>query len=444
MRANYRCGVAIDSDNWTPDGSDWLSESVHVERVSTASTSRSAAAPSWPPRNGLPDALPADPTHAPGQRLFDEAIHGDAHGEAIHEDAEDVGAPSGATQPDSQRNDRQKTDRQKTDRQKTDSQETDSRTAETQRADRTAKRREAARSRSRRRRKPYRKLRILPRSVIGISLLILAAGLGSAVSGTVLYMRYQYRRDVSDAYIKGFDKRVQLSTDAVVAEGRNAQARIQTELDPLLKQAATGDTLVRLLNGAKASIVTVQTFDEAGIPVLGTGFVAASDAEKTFLLTSYNVVKAAVVRPGPAITVRSGTNEYKATLWTWQADKDLALLIINKGGMPRLDWADTQDTKLGSQVFAVSGLGTDGGAVTSGFVADVSSSGIQHYAPVGTTFQGGPILNDRGKVVAVASRTYAPLGFGSDGVWFAPLVRSACEQLLKCPQGQVTVAGTQR
>ena len=275
-------------------------------------------------------------------------------------------------------------------------------------------------------------------------MLILAAGLGAAVSGTLLYMRYEFRRDVSDANIKGFDKRVKLSTEAVVAEGKNAQARIQTELEPLLKQAATGDTLVRVLAAAKASVLTVQTFNEAGVPIVGTAFVAASDAEKSFLITSYSVVKAAVIRPGPDIVVRSGTTEYPATLWTWQPNRDLALLIINRGGLPRLEWADDKETKLGSQIFALSGLGTDGGAITSGFVADVSAAGIQHSAPIGTAFQGGPIVNDRGRVVAVGSRNYSPLGFASDGVWFAPPVRSACEQLLKCPQGQVTGAGTQR
>ena len=93
-------------------------------------------------------------------------------------------------------------------------------------------------------------------------MLILAAGLGAAVSGTLLYMRYEFRRDVSDANIKGFDKRVKLSTEAVFAEGKNAQARIQTELEPLLKQAATGDTLVRVLAAAKASALTVQTFND--------------------------------------------------------------------------------------------------------------------------------------------------------------------------------------
>lgn len=435
--------MASESDQWVSDSSDWLSESVHDEDIQQ----RLVTSPTRPTyEDGLGDQQPA--TINPNRpRLFDEPLDA-LEGQRV-EDAIDDQSISDQFGEDRLTDGKSNDDAQGSDDESAGDAESAGGvgaaiSAAPSPKTRSGKRQKQKASSRRRRRKQYRRIRLFPRSVIGISMLILAAGLGAAVSGTVLYMRYEFRKDLADANIKGFDKRVKLSTEAVIAEGQNAQARIQTELDPLLKQAATGDTLIRILNAAKDSIVTVSTFNEAGEPVLGTAFVAASDAEKTFLVTSYNVVRAGVVRPGPEITVRSGSTDYKATLWTWQAEKDLALLIINKGGLPRLEWAETQDTRLGSQVFAISGLGTNGGAITSGFVADVSSSGIQHSAPLGTAFQGGPIVNDRGKVVAVGSRTFAPLGFPSDSVWFAPLIRSACEQLLKCPQGQVTGAGTQR
>ena len=275
-------------------------------------------------------------------------------------------------------------------------------------------------------------------------MLVLAAGLGSAISGVVLYMNYQYRRDRSDALVKGFDERASRQRKIVAAAGNDARAQIRTELAPLRKLAATGDTLSNLLNGASPSLWSVRTFGEAGQAVIGTAFVVASDSEKSFLLTSFNVVRASATRPGPDILVRKGADELKATLWTWQEDRDLALLIVNRPNVPRLEWAAADDTRVGSQVFALSGLGTAGGAITQGFVADVSRSGIQHTAPTGTAFQGGPILNDQGKVVAIASRAYAPFGFTSDGVWFAPPISAACEKVLKCPNGSVTGAGPQR
>lgn len=308
-----------------------------------------------------------------------------------------------------------------------------------------AKQRAAKRKKvPRRSRVPFWRGRVLPKSVLGISMLILAFGLGAAVSGTALYMNYQYKKDRSDALVRTFDARAARARETLNADATNARAQIQTDLAPLRKLAATGETLETLLNKSQPSIWAVRTYDEAGQAVIGTAFVVASDSEKSFLVTSFNVVRAATVKPGPDILLRKGDEELKATLWTWQEDRDLALLILDKPSLPRLEWAAPTDTKLGTQVFALSGLGTAGGAITQGFVADVSTSGIQHTAPTGTSFQGGPIMNDRGKVVAVASRVYAPLGFTSDGVWFAPPISAACQKILKCPAGQVTGAGSPR
>ena len=315
---------------------------------------------------------------------------------------------------------------------------------ERQRRGRAKQRAAKRRNVPRRKRVPFWRGRVLPKSVLGISMLILAFGLGAAASGTALYMNYQYKKDRSDALVKTFDARAARARETLNADATNARAQIQSDLAPLRKLAATGETLETLLNKSQPSIWAVRTYDVAGQAVIGSAFVVASDSEKSFLITSYNVVRAATVKPGPDILLRKGDEELKATLWTWQEDRDLALLILDKPSLPRLEWAAPTDTKLGTQVFALSGLGTAGGAITQGFVADVSTSGIQHTAPTGTSFQGGPILNDRGSVVAVASRAYAPLGFTSDGVWFAPPVSAACQKILKCPAGQVTGAGAPR
>ncbi|MEO7836521.1 MAG: S1C family serine protease, partial [Acidimicrobiales bacterium] len=114
----------------------------------------------------------------------------------------------------------------------------------------------------------------------------------------------------------------------------------------------------------------------------------------------------------------------------------LALLVLAKGSVPRLRFADREPApRTGERIFVVSGLGGAGGAITQGFVADVSGAGLQHDAAVGQAFQGGPVISSDGAVLAIASRAYAPLGFTSDGAYFAPLVRAACEKVLKCPGG---------
>jgi S1-C subfamily serine protease len=176
---------------------------------------------------------------------------------------------------------------------------------------------------------------------------------------------------------------------------------------------------------------------------VGSAFVVFADSQQSFLLTSFTTIQAATVQPAPAITLRKqGQDDVAATLFTWDPARDLALLSVPIPNLPALNWiAADAPPKIGDRLFAVSGLGSTGASITQGFVADVSSDGLQHDVAVGTQFQGAPIINSDGEVVAVASRVYSPLGFNPQGVYFAPLVRLACDSVLKCPEGNPSQPG---
>ncbi len=317
-------------------------------------------------------------------------------------------------------------------------------------ADATAKKQaratKAARKKAaeRRRKRLAPRRRILPRTAIGICLLLLTTALAVGGISAVLYMNYAYKKDRSEALVQGLDRRIRDGSRKIENEATNAQARIQDELAPLSKLAATGDTLSNLLETGKGALWVVRTFDVAGAPSIGTAFVVAADGQRSFLLTSYDVVRAATVNPGPAVTLQQGTTQIDATLWTWDEANDLALLIVDRPSLPKLSWGRPAEVRLGKQIFAMSALGTAGGAVTQGFVADVSASGIQHTSPLGVAFRGGPLVDGNGRVVGIASRTFAPLGFTSDGVWFAPPVGVACQKVLRCEADVVRGAGAQR
>ncbi len=294
---------------------------------------------------------------------------------------------------------------------------------------------------------PLRAL-VVPRTVLGMAVLILAFAVGSAASGVAFYSYYEFKKDTTEqrvaTFLEGFDKRFQAATKTIEAERQNAKAEIQRELEPLRRIRAEGETLDALVKKVRPSLFFVSTLDEAGQPSVGTAFAVASDSEQTLLLTSYNTVKTSTRKPGPALEVRQGDDKFKAELWTWHEDKDLALLVLAKGSVPRLSFASKEPRKTGERIFVVSGLGGAGGSITQGFVADVSGAGLQHDAAVGQAFQGGPLITSEGAVLAVASRAYAPLGFATDGVFFAPLVRAACEKVLKCPGGDEVRRGDKR
>ncbi len=261
--------------------------------------------------------------------------------------------------------------------------------------------------------------RLLPKSVVGVVVLMLAAAIGFAFGGTVLYAYYQYKTDKIEkkvnSFVNGFEDRYNKAVADIDKEKEDAKAEVRKEIEPIKELRASGATLKSLVDKVKDSIYLVDTQDEFGRAQVGSAFVVTSDAEKSYLVTSLSVVRAATRKPGPAITVRKGDERTDATLWTWHEERDLALLIVNKGSL--------------------------GGSITQGFVADVSASGIEHDAAVTGPFAGGPILNSKGEVLGIGTPGYMPLGFTSDRVTFAPYIRAACEKILKCPAGASDAGG---
>ncbi|HET9442316.1 MAG TPA: serine protease [Acidimicrobiales bacterium] len=296
-----------------------------------------------------------------------------------------------------------------------------------------------------RRPRPPLRDRLLPRTVIGISVMILAFAVGAALSGTVFYAYYDYRLGTNEQRIQtftaGFDQRFKDATDTIAAERETAKEEIRKELEPIKKIRAEGETLQDLVKKVQQSVWFVTTLDEAGQPSVGSAFVVASDGEQALMVTSFATVRAAARSPGPPVKIRKGEEELAATLHTWHEERDLALLIVKKSGLPKLTFGAASNLKTGERIFSVSGLGAAGGAISQGFIADVSGAGIQHDAAVGSAFQGGPLLNDKGEVLAVASRAYAPLGFTTEGVYFGVPIAATCEKVLKCPEGGDPSAG---
>jgi S1-C subfamily serine protease len=286
----------------------------------------------------------------------------------------------------------------------------------------------------------------LPHTALGLAGLLFMMAVTAAFTGTIFYAYYDYRSNKTeervDSFISKFKDNVESAKQIVDKERDDAKAEIRSQLDDLEKYAATGETLGSLIKKTKDSVWFVETLDESGAPAVGSAFVAFADGNQSFLLTSYTTIRAATRQPGPDITVRKGDERLRATVHGWDDRYDLALLVVDKPNLPRLEWAGkSPPAAVGDRLFAMSGLGSEGASITQGFVADVSAQGIQHDVPVGPSFQGGPLINSKGEVVAVASRSYAPLGFGTDGVFFGVPIRASCDKVLRCPDEGAPGAG---
>jgi hypothetical protein len=284
--------------------------------------------------------------------------------------------------------------------------------------------------------------RVLPRSVLGISALILSFAIGSGLSGVVLYSYYQFKlnqtNDRVNALVNGFQSQFNKAEADLQASEAKAQAYIAAQARDVQAQQADPSEVAALTRQVAPSVFFVHTLDGNGQPAVGSAFVISSSSSQSLLITSYTTVEAATHSPGPPIYVSQGDSSAQTpvTLSTWDPAYDLALVILPRGGLTALPVAPTSpEPQPGDRLFVVSGLGAAGAALTEGTVVDTSSAGLQVAADIGPDFQGGPVVNQSGQVVAVGSRSYSPLGFTGDNPWFVPYVQAACNKVLTCPGG---------
>ena len=287
--------------------------------------------------------------------------------------------------------------------------------------------------------------RILPRSVLGLASLILAFAVGAGFSGVVLFSYYQYKLNQTNervnSLVSGYKKQFANAEGDLAAAVAAAKQNIQSQLKSIEQVQASPATLAALVKRVSPTVFFVHTLGVNGQVSVGTAFVVTSNPTQSLLLTSYTTVQAATRAPAPAVFIRQGNVDTQVTVRSWDPQYDLAVLVAPLPSLHVLPAAaPTPAPQPADRIFAVSGLGSAGASIAQGSVVDVSASGIAEDAPIGPAFQGGPLINQAGQVVAVASRSYAPLGFTTDGVWFAPFVEAACNKVLICPGG--TLAGS--
>lgn len=135
----------------------------------------------------------------------------------------------------------------------------------------------------------------------------------------------------------------------------------------------------------------------------GTGFVVAADG---YLITCAHVVQGA-----DKIEVQLQGKTHPAQVVAVEPDDDLALLKIDAAGLQPLLLADSEKVRLGEEVraigFPLSSVLGNGIKVTRGIVAGIvereQGKRFQIDAAVNPGNSGGPVVNDQGQVVGVAS-----------------------------------------
>ncbi len=238
-------------------------------------------------------------------------------------------------------------------------------------------------------------------------------------------------------FVEGFDQQFTDATGAIDQLRVETITEIRDELKPLGDYVADAGGVVNLPVIAGPSVWSLESRDEDGEEiVIGSAFaVIEHDEGGTALVTSYSLVVAATTEPSPGIDLIKGNERLPAQLWSWDSERDLALVVVDRE-IPLLEFASErgQLDSVGARVFALSGVGGNGATASPGVLLDHSQIGLQHTAPIGTLFRGGPLLNGEGKVLGVASDHYRPFGIDPGDVRQAPDVRAICVVLLECSE----------
>ena len=180
------------------------------------------------------------------------------------------------------------------------------------------------------------------------------------------------------------------------------RSTLATELGPEeIAERALDSTVLLLMADARGQL---QSF--------GSGFFV----QKNLIATNFHVIEGAV----GGVAKRVGQEEMYVVEGTLDKDedRDLAILKVTAPSVKPLPLGDSDLVKIGQTVYVAGnpeGIleGTFSDGIISAIRGDSADKVFQFTAPVSQGSSGGPVLNNRGEVIGVA--TLASVGVGQDG-----------------------------
>jgi putative serine protease PepD len=168
---------------------------------------------------------------------------------------------------------------------------------------------------------------------------------------------------------------------------------------------------------------------------LGSGWVARSNASGSELVTNFHVVEEAWSKGVVAVEVSQGDRTIQGTIASVDPNDDLAVIHVAEI-LPALQTARNRPAVAQAVMVLGSPLGLGGSVsvgVISGFHSIDGSDWVQFSAPISPGNSGGPVVDSRGHVVAVAAAKF--VGEGVEALSLGIPVQIACAQAVKCSVG---------
>ena len=261
------------------------------------------------------------------------------------------------------------------------------------------------------------------------SVLVVAAGLvATAVAGTALVEAARTRQtlDGSNAALARSTEHQQLLDQQLqdLTAAHEGLRRTVAGLRAELNEAPDSSAVVK---AAARSVFTVLT--DAGS---GSGFVVTNRGGRAQMVTNFHVVAAGYLDGDRTVSVQRGDVKYRGRVVEVSEGNDLAVIEVHRR-LPSLPIADRRPAVGDALLVLGSPLGL-GGTVTSGIASayrdDYGLDYLQFSAPISPGNSGGPVIDERGRVVGVAVAKM--IGFGAEGLSFAIPASRLCIALSVC------------
>jgi len=209
------------------------------------------------------------------------------------------------------------------------------------------------------------------------------------------------------------------SIDSLRARVHTLQARIDAQPD--------WNAIARKV---EPSVFTIET--SYG---LGSGWVARSSKSGSELVTNFHVIDEAWSSGVARVDVRQGDETIEGTIERVDRNDDLAIIHVAEV-LPALPTVRDRPDLAQAVMVVGSPLGLGGTisvGVISGFRSVEGSDYVQFSAPISPGNSGGPVVDARGRVVAVASAKFEWLGV--EALSLGIPVQTACTMAVECVVG---------
>lgn len=268
-----------------------------------------------------------------------------------------------------------------------------------------------------------------------LPLFLITALLSATVIGglAVLYYGQQVRR--LDSTTAGARQDLKNEAGRVNAETRRARADIRRQVREA-RESLSQQPPVRQPH--RAGIYAISATQPDGEVRVGSAFAVFSNDTETFLVTSYATVELDRGGSVEGAEVFLGGGSQPARVHSVDAERDLALLVVEAGPVPVSRWRPADRAiRLSDTVFVVGVAGTDTPAVVQAQVAGISATVIIHDGPTNQFMAGGPILDTQGHVIGVSSMDYEPFGSVEGDLRYGVPIREVCVLILDCTESDL-------